>query len=91
MKVKENFGAVNINGRDYYVTGRTTFKKTGEVILFDDFKRDPIVCPSIREDEWSRVEYLTCEKLTAADHERENQIAEQHEREMCASWENTPE
>jgi len=38
--------AINLNGRDYYVTGTTRWD-TGRIIEWDSYKAEPIVCPLV--------------------------------------------
>lgn len=75
--------AVNLNRRDYYVTGVTRWDD-GREHRFDDFKAEPIVCPQSTRYEGPgiRVPYTvtiqTCEKLTAAQHDAEDVRTEAH-------------
>ena len=69
--------AMNINGFDFYATGRTVFDD-GRVIEFDEFVNEPIVCPKVHRQKDCTITYLTCDRLTAADHEWESGEAASH-------------
>lgn len=49
--MKTNFGATNINHRDYFVTGITVHNgdeaNPDRHIHFDDFKDEPMTCPCV--------------------------------------------
>lgn len=95
--------AINLNSRPYYVTGITKFDD-GRVREFDDFKRDPIICPAVHRygpeveieirngvnQAWKLPEvcvgytitFMSCQMLTAAQHEVEDSRAEDHAHEQ---------
>jgi hypothetical protein len=89
--------AINLNNADYYITG-TTVWDDGRQREFDDYRRDPIVCPHVHRYGPEVLvndlpngrgklpggsigytnTFLTCVKLTAAEHEVEHARTEEH-------------
>lgn len=72
----ENFGAVNVNGRRFLVTGKTVMKN-GRVIEWDDWKNEAVAPGTVVEAGGTKITYLTCTDMGEPDREAiDEQIGE---------------
>lgn len=55
-----NYGAVNMNGYRFYVTGRTVMPN-GKIIEWDSWKREAVMLETVTEPSGIKITYLTCE------------------------------